>query len=183
MAAERGSLKIVQALLEAGANINAKCKAENTALHFAARNGNAEICELLLKHGAYIHGSNMSSETPIESGIFAKHLDVVAILKNAGATIVPSWLFDSVIAQNQISIFKLLVDAPVGNDVISSAVEFEGIEILEFLLENRTNDSFTVEIAQELQQKSQNDQIKKLLQKWINKKLGIIEVKKEEVDE
>ncbi len=183
VAAEVGSLKIVQVLLEAGANVKATCKSGNTALHLAARNGNAEICELLIKHGARVNAYNLSYETPTCLAALAKHLDVAAILKNAGATYIPSWVLDNLIAQNQISMFKLLAEAPVENDVISSAVELEGTEILEFLLENRTGDNFTVEIAQELQQKSQNDQIKNLLQKWINKKLGIVEVKKEEIGE
>ncbi len=129
-------------------------KSGNTALHLAARNGYAEICELLIKHGAFVDVSNLSYETPIKLAALAKHLDVVAMLKNRGAKCSPR-LLDNLIAQNQISMFKLFVeDDVVEFEIVSLAVDFERTEILEFLLEDRTNGDFTVEIAQELQQKS-----------------------------
>ncbi len=49
-AAKRGQTDIVQALLEAGADINAKDKyGKTTALMFAAANGHTDVVELLKK--------------------------------------------------------------------------------------------------------------------------------------
>ena len=47
-AAARGKALLVWALLEAGADVNARDQQENTALHLATENGHAEVVHLLL---------------------------------------------------------------------------------------------------------------------------------------
>jgi ankyrin repeat protein len=52
IAAEKGHTKIVQLLLEKGADVNAKNKYGETALMYAAENGHTETVQLLLEKGA-----------------------------------------------------------------------------------------------------------------------------------
>ena len=52
LAAGGGYTAIVQALLDAGAEVNAKTKVGGTALMLAAGGGNAEVVELLKAAGA-----------------------------------------------------------------------------------------------------------------------------------
>ena len=50
--AGRGSMAIVEALIEAGADVNAVGALGTTPLHVAAARGSAEMIELLARHGA-----------------------------------------------------------------------------------------------------------------------------------
>jgi ankyrin repeat protein len=52
-----GSIEIVEALLEAGADVGAKDHKNQTVLHLAAKEGYTEIVEMLLKGGAQFQGS------------------------------------------------------------------------------------------------------------------------------
>lgn len=52
LAINKGFREIVELLLRAGANVNAKTKHNSTALHAAARRGDLETCRILIDHGA-----------------------------------------------------------------------------------------------------------------------------------
>jgi hypothetical protein len=126
-----------------------------------------------------VHPENSTNQTPVDSAVSTNHIDVVAVLIKAGAQVFP-YSKMSLIAANNVSMFKLVAipDEHCRADFALCAVEHERTEILEFLLE-MPEQSFTVEMAQELLQNSKNAEIKTILQKWINKKLGIPVVKKE----
>lgn len=56
---------MARALLEQGADANAKEAWEETPLHMAARSGCYEVCELLLSYGADLNPMNSSEITPL----------------------------------------------------------------------------------------------------------------------
>jgi ankyrin repeat protein len=147
-------------------------------------NGHDEVCRILIEKGIEKDAPNEISATALDLAIQARQLNAAIVLKNAGCT----WSKDMTIIRplirlNQTPLLRLLGDLRRDASIIASAVEYERVEILEFLLEESVGTYCTVEIAKNLLQKSQNPQIKALLQKWINKQLGIPEVKKEEVEE
>ena len=57
-ASKMGSLKIVQLLITAGANVNIANRFSNTPCHIAAMNGHYEIVELLVENRADIMRQN-----------------------------------------------------------------------------------------------------------------------------
>jgi len=51
-ASQKGRIKVVEALLNNGADVNARTTDGKTALQFASKKGYAEVKELLIKAGA-----------------------------------------------------------------------------------------------------------------------------------
>jgi ankyrin repeat protein len=70
--------KIVEFLIEKGANVNNIEKYENTPLHHAVEGGSEKIVRMLLKHGAKIDAVNYDKETPLD---MVKKLGRVGIQK------------------------------------------------------------------------------------------------------
>ena len=62
-----GHLKVVQELLQNGANISIANHNRQTALHLACEKGYFEIVEVLLNHGADINVQDFEGKTPIHS--------------------------------------------------------------------------------------------------------------------
>ena len=58
LAVENNSPEMVQTLLQAGANVDAKDKDGKTALMYAARNPTSDIVNILLKYGADVHAKD-----------------------------------------------------------------------------------------------------------------------------
>jgi hypothetical protein len=66
-AVDKGHIEVVNALLSAGANINAQSgPAARTALHQAVRRGNVELVTLLLKRGANKNITTTHGRTPLD---------------------------------------------------------------------------------------------------------------------
>ena len=61
-----GSLKLIRALLECGAEINALAEDEYTALHEAVEQGNVDIAEMLIVRGADLCAINQDGNTPLD---------------------------------------------------------------------------------------------------------------------
>ena len=59
----------IEALLAAGADVNAKNKRGNTALHWAAGNGHVPAIEALLAAGAEPDVKNRNGNTPLDVAI------------------------------------------------------------------------------------------------------------------
>ena len=80
-AAARGFNELVNLLLEAGANPNAKEERSKlgegrlTALHAAAEYGHATACKILLDHGADPNSTSQSSLTPLNYACHVKSLE------------------------------------------------------------------------------------------------------------
>jgi ankyrin repeat protein len=62
-----GHIKIVQLLLEKGADVNAQGKDSDTPLSWACDGSHIEIVQLLLEKGADINAQGEDSDTPLRS--------------------------------------------------------------------------------------------------------------------
>src|SRR5690242_17424716 len=110
-AVRKGDVAAVTALLDKGADVNAKFRYGTTALFKAAERGNAEIAKVLLDHGAdvdvkdtFYHASAMSW------ALDNKHYDVVRLLLEKGAAGAEDVLMNGVQA-NKEDIVKLALDS------------------------------------------------------------------------
>ena len=89
-AADDGHADVVQALLDAGANIEARTaqySSGSTPLHYAARKGHANVVRTLLDAGADAGARNDDGETPLYRAAWHGYPDVVRLLLDAGADI------------------------------------------------------------------------------------------------
>ncbi|HQG27667.1 MAG TPA: ankyrin repeat domain-containing protein, partial [Candidatus Ozemobacteraceae bacterium] len=86
-AAQSGNISIVRALLNAGADVNARNPQDITPLHLAAWDGNAEIVSLLLERGADVNRRNHRNEgmSALDIAAMTGAADVVRILIEHGA--------------------------------------------------------------------------------------------------
>jgi ankyrin repeat protein len=86
IAALAGDLAKVKALIEEGANVNAKNMWGETALHYAAEKGHKEVVELLIAKGADINAGRIEAlQYAMDNG----HTEVAIILINKGASVNP----------------------------------------------------------------------------------------------
>ena len=79
--------EVVKILLENGANVNLKDSTLNTALHYAAENGNLEIVKLLFEHDVEIDAVNNSKKSAFHLASENEHAEVMIILLRKGANI------------------------------------------------------------------------------------------------
>ncbi|WP_371219670.1 ankyrin repeat domain-containing protein [Orientia tsutsugamushi] len=82
------SLKIAQALLTHGANVNLQDKDGNTALHYAANDfHHLEVTEILLNHGANVNAQNNVGDTALHRAARNGLLSTVVCLLESGANV------------------------------------------------------------------------------------------------
>ena len=89
-AANEGHTEMVQALLEAGADVNKGLfGSSKTALYYAARKGHTETVKLLLQKGADPNGGEgaVAGNAPLLAAIENGHTEVVRALLAAGANV------------------------------------------------------------------------------------------------
>ena len=86
-AAEFRHADVVEALLAAGADVNARDRSNKTALHIAARAGDAGIVKALIGAGARVDSFGNRGETAMFAAIVYGRLDVVKELIAGGANI------------------------------------------------------------------------------------------------
>nr|KAF6428939.1 ankyrin repeat and SOCS box containing 3 [Molossus molossus] len=85
-AARRGHWKIVQILLEAGADPNATTLEETTPLFLAVENGRMDVLRLLLRHGANVNGSHsMCGWNALHQATFQENAEIIKLLLKRGA--------------------------------------------------------------------------------------------------
>ncbi|KAK3390249.1 ankyrin repeat-containing domain protein [Podospora didyma] len=89
-AAQRGSARLCQSLLEHGAHIEAKTESGWTPMFYAAQGGHLDVCRVLVNHGAQVNvcSSELSStRTPLIQAAQNGYLDVVKLLVSNGADV------------------------------------------------------------------------------------------------
>ena len=79
-----GDLNTVSTLLAEGVNPNTVVNT-NTALTFAARDGQLEIAEVLIAYGADVNWIDGEGVTPLILAVFKNHVEVVKLLLENGA--------------------------------------------------------------------------------------------------
>jgi len=80
VACTRGRVDEVEALLVAGADVNAQGELENTPLHAAAGQGNVAVIKALLQWGALLRAVNSEGKTARDIALALSHDDVVAVI-------------------------------------------------------------------------------------------------------
>lgn len=80
-----GHLKVVKALVKAGADVNHTTKTHSTPLRAASFDGRLDIVKYLIEHKADIHLANKYNNTCLMIAAFKGHLDVVKCLLEKGA--------------------------------------------------------------------------------------------------
>jgi ankyrin repeat protein len=84
IASNAGYTRVVQALLETGADVDALAN-DWTALYYASVNGSTEIAQLLLANGADLNHLDKHRHTPFHEAISMGHEECVAFLLEKGA--------------------------------------------------------------------------------------------------
>lgn len=77
--------RIVQALLEAGADANATDSSRLAPIDLAIQTGNVELVEMLAKHGAPLTGDNSRDNIPLIEAVGADNVKMVQFLLDHGA--------------------------------------------------------------------------------------------------
>lgn len=98
MAAQMGDSNVVKALLDAGADANAKIgtsfnddgvgyagTSDGTVLGYAAAKGHAQVMQDLVKAGADVNGSGPAGTTPLMQAVDSGNFEIVKWLIDAGA--------------------------------------------------------------------------------------------------
>ncbi len=78
-------LEVVKALVEKGADVNARDAAAVTPLHSAASRGHRDAVEFLIAHGARVEAAMSGGSTPLHLAAAKGHRDVAAILLDRNA--------------------------------------------------------------------------------------------------
>ncbi|KAG5466302.1 hypothetical protein LSCM4_01448 [Leishmania orientalis] len=79
-AADRGHADVVTALLDEGANVNARDAAKRTPMHLAALSGRTDAVAVLLLNGASKTAKNVAGMTPADCAKEAGQAAVLALL-------------------------------------------------------------------------------------------------------
>ena len=87
VAAQFGHFKIVQYLIEKGANIEVQNEFHYSPLHFACLKGSLSIVQYLIEKGANIEAKGEDQRTPLHSACCSGHLPVIQYLIEKGANI------------------------------------------------------------------------------------------------
>lgn len=90
MAARHGHERVVQVLLDSGANTNAQQEKEGTALHVACKYGHENIVRILLDRAADVNASAVFKHgrvtwTSLDVALSLDHMKIVRLLLDRGA--------------------------------------------------------------------------------------------------
>jgi len=149
LAAEKGNLQQVKALIRSGADLNAPTPLDQTAPHDqwratalirACRNGFLNVARALLDAGADVNAQLYDKRTALDLAATYDHLDVVKLLLAHHARGTPGFALGQPISNGYLAIVQALVEHrfPVKSEgwAVRLAARGEHREILELLLRN-----------------------------------------------
>ena len=84
---ENGHVELVEYLIAAGADVNAKGRRDRTPLHQAALEGHVDVVALLLENGAHVDAQDSWNDTPLHKAASQGRVQVVKRLLEAGAEV------------------------------------------------------------------------------------------------
>lgn len=87
LATIRGQVKVIEALLDGGAEIDSADNLGNTPLHLAATMGETEVVPLLLNAGANQEAKTTAGCTPLHLAVLSHREEVVGTLLHGGAKV------------------------------------------------------------------------------------------------
>ena len=131
-AAGRRDAVAVDQLLQAGADVNARGRNDETPLMAAALAGDTTIAEVLLEHGADVMARNRGGLTPLHAAAYAGSAEVARMLLEHGAELEDrenvAGATPLIVAaeENSVEVVELLIET--GADV--SAVDRDGFSAL-----------------------------------------------------
>ncbi|XP_025016277.1 tankyrase-like [Tetranychus urticae] len=85
LAAGYNRMRIVNILLQYGADVHAKDKGGLVPLHNACSYGHFEVAELLIKHGANVNATDLWQFTPLHEAASKMRVEVCSLLLAHGA--------------------------------------------------------------------------------------------------
>ncbi len=92
LAAEKDAPVILKAILDAGANVNAKNNVGETTLMYAAKKGNIELVQVLLNKSANVNAKDNNGWTALMYAAFMGNRKTARLLKKSGARDIPAWV-------------------------------------------------------------------------------------------
>lgn len=87
IAAAKGHLNYVQALLKFGVDVDCRDGDDKTALHWASTHGHFQIAEYLISMGASVNIAQMDRFTPLHAATCLGHIDICELLIRCGAKV------------------------------------------------------------------------------------------------
>jgi ankyrin repeat protein len=125
-ATRKGDLAQVKALLDKGANVNAKTRYNQTPLFFACDRGHLEIAKLLIDRGADLNvKDNFYNATPLTWAMSKKNKDITVLLIVKGVD--PSDALRDAIQSGNKEMLQLILDKGKTDDQMLS----DGLELAE----------------------------------------------------
>lgn len=85
IASANGHERVVEILLEQGADVTLRDERECTALHHAAQSGHAAIVDSLIKAGCDLNARDKNEWTPLMNACYWAHQEAALVLLEAGA--------------------------------------------------------------------------------------------------
>src|SRR5262249_55947755 len=122
-AVRAGDVKAVAAVLDKGADVNAKNEIGVTALWIASGKDKLDVIQLLVKRGADVNARDgIWYQTPLSASVGGKQLAAAELLIKTGAKDVDTALFTAASQGNEAMVKMILDHGKVSQDALDAAL-------------------------------------------------------------